>query len=89
MGQWAVGRAEIKQRRHVHATHERRAQDCCPKTWRRAICGPEPSRNRHQYPVLEVPWEPLAEARKLVALAHAELLSVQWAHLGGKQAFLG
>jgi hypothetical protein len=77
MGQRAVGRAEIQQRRHDHVTHERRDQDCSPKTWRCAICGLEPSRNRHQYPVLEVPWEPLAEVLKLVALAHAGLLSVQ------------
>jgi hypothetical protein len=77
MGQQAVGQAVIQQHLHVHVAHVHHAQGCSPKTWRRAICELEPSRSHHQCPVLEVPWEPLVEVRELVALAHAELLSVQ------------
>jgi hypothetical protein len=67
MGQRAVGRAAIQQHRHVHVAHENRAQDCSPKTWRCAICELGLPRNRHRCPVLEVPWEPLAEAQEHVA----------------------
>jgi hypothetical protein len=74
MGPRAVGQAVIQGYLHVHVHH---ARGCSPKTWRHAICELEPLRSHHQYPVLEVPWEPLVEARELVALAHAELLSVQ------------
>ena len=76
MGQRAVGQAVMQQHLHVHAAHVHHAQDCSPKTWRRAICESEPLRNRH-HPVLEVPWEPLVEARELVTLVHVELLLVQ------------
>lgn len=77
MGQRTVGQVVIQQHLHVHVAHVHHVQDCSPKTWRRAICELEPSRNHHQYPVLEVPWEPLVGVRELGALAHAELLSVQ------------
>jgi len=67
----------IQRRRHVHEVHEYRVRDYYPKTWRHVTYEQELSQNRHRYPMLAVPSEPLVEARVLVVSSHAELLSVR------------